>query len=405
MTSRLKIICFAGAPYDAPTWTNRQHVMTCLAKLYPVLYVEPRVWIVRAVRRFLARRWRPTMQHQLLYVVSQWNALPGSRELTFIAQFNHALNRWFIKRQAQRLGFVARTGQSSGDSALVVWLYDTEAAAYLASFPQATVVYDCVDDHAAQAGMDRNPQRVVQEEAAILQRADLVTVSSRRLFALKRANHPNIHLVLNAGDVVKFEHASGYRPVDLDHIPLPIIGTVGTLDAYKVDFELVRAVAKARPQWQFVLIGSPIVDAEEARRSGLKQLAALANVHLLGPRSRHLVPAYVANFDVCMIPYRNSRYNAASFPLKFWEFMAAGKPIVAAGVPELKAYRDYISYAERTDEFVAGIERALAEAGEDARDREVRRALAREHSWEKRTERLRQLMNETLTRNLKRTEI
>ncbi|MBI4022536.1 MAG: oligosaccharide flippase family protein, partial [Candidatus Andersenbacteria bacterium] len=323
----IKIICFAGAFFDAETWTNRQHIMTRMAHHYPVLYVEPRVWVARAFGRFSRRRWLVQRHTAHFFTIAQWNILPGSREFRSIATINHALNKWFVLRAAHRLGFreIDWRGQQS---ALVVWLYDTEAAEYLPAFTDATVVYDCVDDHAAQAGVDRNPRRVEQEEALMLERADLVTLTSRRLRALKRPYNSNVHLVLNAGDVVAFERASGEVPAELASLTAPIIGTVGTLDAYKVDFELVRKAAEARPQWQFVLIGAPTVDPHDARRSGMAGLAALLNVHRLGPRPRQAVPGYVSSFDVCIIPYRNSRYNAASFPLKFWEFMASGKPIV-----------------------------------------------------------------------------
>lgn len=396
----IKIICFAGAPFDAPTWTNRQHIMSRLADHFAVLYVEPRMWLVPAATRFLKRRWRPAVHGERLFVVAQWNVLPGSREWRWVSRLNHAINRWHVVREACQLGFIenvkrkAKNEKHTAQNAkLVVWIYDTEAAEYLDSFPDATVVYDCVDDHAAQAGVDRNTQRVTEEEAMIIRRADLVTVTSQRLYELKRGLNPNVRLVLNAGDTAAYERTTSDTPVELSSLPRPIIGTVGTLDAYKFDFKLLREVAVMRPAWQFVLIGEPMIDARPARQRSLSKLSASPNVHLLGPRHWQNVPQYVAAFDVCMIPYRNSRYNAASFPLKFWEFMASGKPIVASGVPELKAYSDYISYTNNANEFMAAIEQALREGSAAG---SARQALAREHSWEKRVAHLRRLLDGTM---------
>lgn len=404
----LNIICFAGAEYDLPSWTNRQHVMSRVAEQYPVLYIEPRVWILRYVTRnwrhpgrilrYFKRLFWYEKKGDQLYVKSQWNLLPGSRENRVISRFNHILNRWCVLLLAKWLGFSKSSpafakGSGGQDKlkikSLVLWLYDTEAAEYLSAFKKATVVYDCVDDHAAQAGVDRNPQRVVEEEKQILRRADLVTVTSKQLFKLKANANPNTHLVLNAGDVELYNQPFNNTAWPFD-VPAgsPIFGSVGALDAYKVDFQLLHKVARLKRMWQFVFIGAPIVDK---KNQDLRRLLALENVHHLGAIDRRFVPAYVQQFDVCMIPYKSNRYNAASFPLKFWEFMATGKPIIATGAPELKPYRELIEYVKSPKEFIAAGERAL----KDTRGSE-RQKLASPHSWEKRTAKLLELLEKTV---------
>ncbi len=373
-TDITKIICFAGAPYDLAAWTNRQHMMTRLSEYYPVLYVEPRVWIARSL--FKPGFWRHWLWYgqrgKQLYIKAQWNLIPGSREVKVIAWFNHYLNRWCLKAWAWWLGF-------HGEK-LVLWLYDTEAAEYLSAWPRATVVYDCVDDHGAQAGVDRNPQRVQEEEAAIIKRSILVLTTSRRLFELKRHQHSNVNLLLNAGDVTAFLKSVAVAP-EIAALPKPVIGTVGALDGYKIDFELLLQVARRRPAWQFALVGEPVLDHGNTL---LEELQALSNVHLLGSVDHRVVPSYVQGFDVCIIPYRSNAYNAASFPLKFWEFMATGKPVVVTGVPELKEYRTLIGYADSAEEFEKNIETALRLAS--LAQGEQRRALAQEHTWEQRVQ-------------------
>jgi len=153
---------------------------------------------------------------------------------------------------------------------------------------------------------------------------------------------------------------------------------VGALDEYKIDFGMLLEVAREREEWQFVFVGKPVVD----HKSGLlKKLSKLKNVHLLGQVDRQRVPQYVYNFDVCVIPYRANKYNAASFPLKFWEFMATGKPVVVTGLPELKMYQAMIGYAKNKKEFITKIEQALRERPGTARERKLE---AGKHSWERR---------------------
>ncbi|MEX1997087.1 MAG: oligosaccharide flippase family protein [Candidatus Andersenbacteria bacterium] len=389
-----QVVCFAGAAYDQPSWTNRQHMMSRVAQRYPVLYVEPRIWILR----FLLNNWRQPhsifklltrifwleKKSNYLYIKSQWNLLPGSREIKWIATINHWLNRPSVLLCLRLLHFKK--------AATLVWIYDTEAAEYLSAFRTAKVIYDCVDDHAAQAGVDRNPKRVVEEEHAIIQRADLVTVTSKKLLTLKQQQHTNIHLVLNAGDVKAFFNlsaATAPAPIQarLATIPHPIFGSVGALDSYKIDFDLLYTVATRRAAWQFIFIGEPIVDRSPEI---LAKIKSLPNIHLIGPVKRQVVPSYVANFDICIIPYRLSRYNEASFPLKFWEFMATGKPLLVTGLPELKEYSQDIGYATNPEEFIQQGEQFL----KNPQHRKVERiAQAHHHSWEDRVERILTLIN------------
>lgn len=390
---RLGIICFAGALFDQNGWTNRQHITTRLAKEYPVLYVEPRVWIVRYITQHL---FSPRKIFQLLqrifsyeqrgtnlYIKSQWNLIPFSREFSWVSKLNHTLNRNAVVRTAQRLGLLS-------DSS-IIWLYDTEAAEYLSAFPHATVVYDCVDNHAMQPGVDRNVERVHMEEGQILQRADLVTVTSKALLEMKRGSAKNIHLVLNAGDVELYQKpisdaSARIASSHLATIPHPILGSVGALDSYKYDFDLLLASASSHPQWHFVFVGSPVV---EHHIPALKKLTKLPNVHMIGSVRREDVPAYVSYFDVCLIPYKNNEYNRASFPLKFWEFMATGKPIVASGVPELLEYVPIISYATTAHEFSEKVEDILASG---ATVDHSRIELASHHGWDNRADELTQLL-------------
>lgn len=383
------IIC-AGARLDAPLWTNRQHVATRLAaRGWKVLYVEPRLLLWRpllfgacrtTVRWSAARRsFRPRQVAKTLWVVSQWNLVPGSRRWSWVGRVNHKLwNAWRVRRAARRLGFPQPT----------LLVYDTEAAEFLDDFPKARLVYDCVDDHRAHAAVGQNPRLVEREEAAIARRAAAIAVTTDLLRARFAAFHPRVSVVPNAADVHTFLQTPPAEPADLITIPHPRIGTVGALDAYKLDVTLLREVARAHGEWHFVLVG-PVEYAETSARSGLAILRAAPNIHFLGLKPKEEVPAYVHAFDVAIIPYRRSPYNDASFPLKFWEFLAAGKPVVASGLPSLAPYRHLVTLAVSPAEFADGIRRALAGRG---RGEEARRAEARTHHWDGRVEQIERLL-------------
>ncbi len=390
MPVRNTIVCFAGAEYGANTWTNRQNVMSRISCHIPVLYVEPRVWIVKYIGKNLGRPgriwsygkrlfWYQRINDNL-YIKAQFNLIPGSRELGAVARFNHLLNRYNVLNIATLLKF--KRGER------IMWVYDTEAAEYLSAFKGDKVIYDCVDDHAAQAGVDRNPTRVKEEEERIMQRADLICVTSKRLFHSKSKKGRNVKLVLNAGNTKLFSRPESQCPKELAKLQKPIIGSVGALDEYKVDFELLYRAAQAQPDWSFVFIGSPIIDR---KKKLLKKLASLQNVSLLGTIPPAQVPQFVHCFDVCVIPYRANKYNAASFPLKFWEFMATGKPIVVTGLPELREYVNLINYAKNERDFINGIRRAYRAPEAGGRERIK---AAEPHDWDNRVATLLKLIRE-----------
>lgn len=386
------ITCFAGAPLNFSSWTNRQHIMSRLSKKARVLYVEPRIWIGRFIwlhwrepkvmGRFIKKTLWFERRHDNLYVKAQWNLVPGSRVLRGVSLLNHLLNRWSVLIVGWWLGFSRENS--------VMWVYDTEAAEFLSAFKRGIVVYDCVDDHAVQAGPNRNPKKVSREEEAILKRADLVTVTSKRLFEQKSRLSCRVKLVLNAGDVQLFQERQENVPEIFKQLKRPVIGSVGALDSYKIDFDLVYELVEKRPDWQFVFIGAPVV---ERSLSAINRLKEFKNVHLTGPLPRQQVPAYVHQFNACIIPYRANQYNAASFPLKFWEFMATGKPIVVSGLPELKGYVPLIGYAENADAFIGELEEWLKD---NQRGAEEKKQLARGHGWQQRADELLRLLNEVL---------
>lgn len=387
--SRREVIVFAGALYDSPLWTNRQHVATRLAaRGWRVLYVEPRMFLLTILWRMLTGRvsLRRGLHGHLvrwhacpnLWVATQTNLLPGSRRVRWIGVFNHrVVNAWAIRWHAERLGFQQP----------VLLLYDTEAAEFLDDFPTSRVVYDCVDDHRMQAGASRSRRLVEREEKDIAARAAAIAVTTEPL--RERFSHRRVALVPNAADVRAFRSPPFGEPPDIVPIPHPRIGTVGALDAYKVDVALLRTVAETHPTWQLVCVGPVDVVGEGGHE--MEALQAFPNVHFLGLKRREVLPAYVHAFDVAVIPYRESAYNRASFPLKFWEFMASGKAVVASGLPALRPYAHLARLVSGPDEFSRAIDAALSE---DPRAQAQRMDEALAHDWESRVDQIEELLTE-----------
>lgn len=384
------VIIFAGALFDGKLWTNRQQVAVRLAERgHRVLYVEPRhFWLTMLLGQFpgskgrwswLLRSHWPWRARKNLWVVSQINTIPWSRELAIVSNINHWLNAPVVRVIAKLKGFL--------QPALLV--YDTEAAQYLSLFKRSRVIYDCVDDHRVQAGVNRNPLRVKAEEEKIAQRAGGISVTTDILYDRFRALNKNVRLVPNAADIDLFKHYAGEEPEDLRTIPHPRIGTVGALDPYKVDFNLLVTVAKKHADWQFILVGPENQIGGGEQEGGIRLLKNMANVHFLGEKPQADVPAYVHAFDVAMIPYRKSEYNNASFPLKFWEFMASGKPVVAMNLPSLRPYQNIFLSGQTVDDFERGVLIALSDGAEQ---KTARLGEAEKHGWDERVDALENML-------------
>ena len=156
-------------------------------------------------------------------------------------------------------------------------------------------------------------------------------------------------------NVADFEHFSAARqagpiPSDLEAILRPRIGFIGAVSEYKVDFDLIAAVADARPDWHWVLIGQlgegqPGTSAAKLRRP---------NIHLLGPRPYDALPGYLRGFDVAVLPCPLNAYTRAMSPMKFFEYLAAGRPIVATPVDGIMEYRESFWPAESPDRVPRG---------------------------------------------------
>jgi glycosyltransferase involved in cell wall biosynthesis len=169
---------------------------------------------------------------------------------------------------------------------------------------------------------------VADAEAA--SRSQVVFATTSGSYERQLARNPETHLVRNGADFAHFAHANGAAP-ELHALSGPVVGFAGNLTSEKVDFDLIEAVARARPEWSVVLVGPAAEDA----RAGLERASKLPNVHVLGFRPYDVLPSYVGGFAVGLIPYRTTAYTRNCSPLKVFEYLAAGKAVVASGVPEL----------------------------------------------------------------------
>ena len=372
------IVCVGFADWDTELWTNQHHLMARLARTNRVLFVESlglrRPTLagrdVRRMARRLRRGFGAPRRRDGLHVFSPL-VLPFHGNPVV-----RALNARLLPRG------VARAARSLGFRSPVLWAYVPQAELLLDSLRPSLVVYHCVDDISAHERIDT--ESFLAAERRFAARADLVLASAQPLVDRLRPIAPGVRYTPNVADVDLFATALEPGPVDpaVEALPRPRAVFTGAIAAAKLDFELLTGLARLRPDWTFALVGpvglgDPLTDATV--------LAAEPNIRLLGSRRYDELPAVLRGADAGLIPYALNRLTGSVFPMKVYEYLAAGLPVIATRLPSLAGVEG-VSLVDSAAEAAALLDAALADGSVERRRERSR--LAAGHSWDSRIEEL-----------------
>jgi glycosyltransferase involved in cell wall biosynthesis len=379
MSERPDVVLLYAPPWDGPTQFSKHHLARYFAaRGSRVLYVESPLtplgvrrgrafWrelraTLRPPRRVGERLW--IQRHLALVPYHAVSPLTSRRAANRVAQ---RLMAPALRRDLARLGF-------SGPIVVAGLPHAVDA---LDRLPRRCLVYHCADDYANVRGF---PASLPMLEAELCARADLVITTSSTLCEERKRFNARTYWVANGADVDHFAQLAAPDP-QLGALPKPIIGFVGGLSQW-VDTDLVAFLARQHPTWTFALIGPIGIDVSALR--------GLANVHLLGPRAYQALPRYLAAMDVGLIPFRAEPVTYHADPIKAYEYLAAGLPVVATDLPALRRLEHVVSLASTRQEWSDRLAAAVAE-GRAARCAE-RKAEASRHSWAARFQEVEQLI-------------
>ena len=258
----------------------------------------------------------------------------------------------------------------------VLWYYTPMMVSWTADLTPQAVVFDVMDELSAFAGA--HPELRGREEA-LLKRADLVFAGGRSLYEGKKDRHPRVYFLASSVDVPHFAQArlGPPEPADQKDIPHPRAGFFGVLDE-RIDWPLLAAVADLKPDWQWIMVGPVSGKIEES------VMPRRPNIHYPGGKDYKELPAYLAGWDVAMMPFARNEATRFISPTKTPEYLAAGKPVVSTSI--LDVVRSYgeaglCRIADTPEDFVAACEAAL---NEDRADRTARAdAYLADSSWDK----------------------
>ena len=269
----------------------------------------------------------------------------------------------------------------------------------LFSSPHGRVIYYCAADFTQ---LTTSAQRLARSEAELVRRSDVVFTICEELAVHCRRWNDNVHVFPYGVNLNAFplQDAGMARPHGSERESFAwaarthangrnghrVIGYVGGLHRH-VGVDMLVEMARARPSWSWVFVGSPEVP--------LKELAELPNVYLLGQRPHRELAGYIRTFDVCIVPYRRSAYTETVVPSKINEYLAMGKPVVSTNLPPVCEFNDehqvLVTAEDRPESFLRAIDHTLSQ-GEDEALIARRHAAARQGDWEARLEAMSRLI-------------
>lgn len=277
-----------------------------------------------------------------------------------------------------------------------LWVYTPMELPVAALLSPRVTVYDCMDELANFKGA---PPELRQREAQLFAQADVVFTGGHRLYEAKCRQHHNVHPFPSSVDTAHFAAARRrpHDPADQARMPHPRLGFFGVIDE-RFDLKLLAEVARRQPQWQFVLVG-PVVKIDPA------SLPRAANLHYLGQKTYAELPAYLAHWDVALMPFALNDATEFISPTKTPEYLAGGVPVVSTGIRDvIRPYgeQQLVRIANGADAFEQACVATLRGAGSaDALKRQARadRFLA-DLSWDATWQAMQAHMNAVFTRLL-----
>jgi glycosyltransferase involved in cell wall biosynthesis len=235
------------------------------------------------------------------------------------------------------------TAGRPGDWTLWTRFPSPELVDALATLRFGTVVYEPIDSYAAAEDLSAPERRRIIEAEDRLASFATVVAGGLGLAERFRTARAGSHWLPFGYDL---RDCRGGPGVDA-FIPRPRLCVVGEFD-WRVDEELLRGLARRHPEWQLVLAGP-------RRRPWGVGLEGLRNVLWLGRIPAQRVRSVIADCDVTLVPYRLTDWTRACLPVKVFEYLAAGKPVVATPLPELSLFADVVEIvpAEGFDQAIA----------------------------------------------------
>src|SRR5216683_7545889 len=360
------IVCFAGEDWWYHHPHSKNHILKRLAGHNRVLFVNSISMGLPSISspdffQKIRRKFRSYLRWLRKVPEGLWVMTPINVPF-YGSSVIRALNRLLLVLQLRLVMFILKLRDP------IVWVAIPTAADVANSLGAKLLVYQVSDKYDVNEDSALSRAVIRDMDASLKQRAAVVMYSGRKLYEEAETRHR--YFLQQAVDYERFANLPPETPPDIAAIPRPVLGYVGGVDWYTMDVPLIEQVARMRPHWHWVFIGS---------KSNVVQVSA-PNIHFLGPKPYCELPHYYRHVDVCVLPWnQHNVFTSYGSAIKVREYLATGKPVVISplyeylNMPGVKIYRS-------TDEFIALVDEALA--CDTPRERQSRQDAVRDCTWD-----------------------
>jgi len=388
----LNIAIFSTVSWDF-LWQRQHHVASELAKKgHSVVYFDDPVYVSSSIflkriiagnKLFEVKKITDNISVVVLYLPEFRGRLSG---------YKNSFLRSNFKACMKKLSFVPDVS--------IFYSLDFVALIKTLETMRSKIAYDCVDD--ALSFVSSEIKRHLRPESAysqylnaevLLIKSSSVCFATANLLYEKILKHnPKCVYLPNAMDFDHFNSAAkGIVTLDeLSTLRHPVIGFIGALYNW-IDVDLICRIAEVHPEYSVLLVGPVAAESN--------QLEKYSNIVTVGAKPYGILPSYLSNIDVCIIPFKLNDITLASNPIKMYEYLAAGKPVVSTALPEVvKVASDLVYVGKDEVDFIKKIEMATLELEHNnGSSVTARMNFARKNSWESRVEVMEKFLNELVT--------
>lgn len=354
----MDIVLFSSADFDFIR-TRKQQVAVCLSHMgHRVLYIEPP----------RAGKWcNPPQKHCLLRKLSRNlhvfspPVLPGMGRFHFINKINYQLILYHVKKIITKLEFKDH----------LLWIYPPRASFFYGKTGEKLRVFDCIQYWPESS----EPEEIKNKVPEILRQSDIVFAPDHHIADYCRKFNDTAVLVPHGADssFLKKREETLCEVSSLSH---PVIGISASLSSSWIDFSLISEIAEKKPDWSIVLAG-PLISGEN-----IDFLLQKKNVCYLGCLKHPSLVRAISGFDICLIPYKDISALKGILPLKFFDYIASGKPVISTLPLEFPEYAEFVKVAKTADLIISEAETEIRKDSDFHKQRRIE--SARKSTWNQR---------------------
>ncbi|MDD3284603.1 MAG: glycosyltransferase [Patescibacteria group bacterium] len=263
---------------------------------------------------------------------------------------------------------------------IILWSYYPLVTEYFDKIDHVISIFDTVDNWAEHASYCNIKDKIEENYKIISEKANIIFSLAKDTENMFSPRHEKIFQITQGIDLAHYSGKNKLINNDIAKIPHPIIGYVGVIQENRVNLDLIEYIANKNLDKSIVLIG-PIWSDEDAIR-----LKKTSNIYLLGAKKYKETPDYINQFDVGIIPHYTNEFIKYTCPMKLYEYMACGIPIVTTNTPGVEQFKDHIRITNDFEKFNIYIQEELDTNSEEKINAKIQ--VIKEHTWMKKVDKM-----------------